>query len=56
MPYFMGIDISTTSAKAIIIDETGAVLAIGSSAQPISQPKPLWSEQNPADWWDGSVK
>lgn len=55
MPYFMGLDISTTSAKALITDETGAVKAIGSRAQPISQPHPLWSEQNPADWWDGMV-
>lgn len=55
MPYVMGLDISTTSAKAIIIDESGAVLAIGSSPQPISQPYPLWSEQNPQDWWDGMV-
>lgn len=55
MPFFMGIDISTTSAKALIIDETGMVKAIGSSPQPISQPKPLWSEQNPQDWWDGLV-
>ncbi|MDQ7026016.1 MAG: xylulokinase [Anaerolineae bacterium] len=56
MTYFMGIDISTTSAKAIIIDDTGNVKAIGSTAQPISQPYPLWSEQNPSDWWDGIIK
>lgn len=55
MAHFMGIDISTTSAKAIIIDEGGAVQAIGSTPQPISQPYPLWSEQHPADWWDGVV-
>jgi xylulokinase len=55
LPYFMGIDISTTSAKAIIIDETGDVKAIGSTAQAISQPYPLWSEQNPTDWWEGIV-
>ncbi len=53
--YFMGLDISTTSAKALIMDERGAVLAVGSKAQPISQPKPLWSEQNPRDWWEGMV-
>lgn len=56
MPYVMGIDISTTSAKAIIVDETGAIKAIGNTPQPISQPQPLWSEQNPADWWDGVAK
>ncbi len=53
MPYLMGLDISTTGAKALIIDETGAVIAVANAPQPISQPKPLWSEQNPADWWDG---
>ncbi|TVR20692.1 MAG: xylulokinase [Anaerolineaceae bacterium] len=53
MPLFMGIDISTTSAKALIINEKGDVIATGSVPQPISHPRPLWSEQNPADWWDG---
>jgi len=53
MPHLMGLDISTTGAKALIINETGAVIAVANSPQPISQPKPLWSEQNPADWWDG---
>jgi xylulokinase len=53
MPYFMGIDISTTSAKALIINEQGNVVGLGSTPQPISQPQPLWSEQNPDDWWDG---
>ncbi len=53
MPYLMGLDISTTGAKALIIDGGGAVIAVANTPQPISQPKPLWSEQNPADWWDG---
>ena len=53
MPCLMGLDISTTGAKALIIDECGAVIAVANTPQPISQPKPLWSEQNPADWWDG---
>ncbi len=53
MPYLMGLDISTTSAKALILDETGAVIAVAGNAQPISQPQPLWSEQDPADWWAG---
>ncbi|MCY3832009.1 MAG: xylulokinase [Chloroflexi bacterium] len=55
MPYLMGLDISTTGAKALIIDESGAVIAVANTPQPISQPQPLWSEQNPADWWDGIV-
>ena len=53
MPYLMGLDISTTGAKALIIDHAGAVIAVANTPQPISQPKPLWTEQNPSDWWDG---
>jgi xylulokinase len=56
MAYLLGLDISTTSAKALVIDEAGAVIATHSTAQPISQPQPLWSEQNPADWWDGMTQ
>lgn len=55
MPYLMGLDISTTGAKALIIDEKGNVIAVANTAQPISQPQPLWSEQDPSDWWEGIV-
>ncbi|MBZ0287544.1 MAG: hypothetical protein K8I30_08010 [Anaerolineae bacterium] len=53
MAYLLGLDISTTGAKALIIDESGKVIASHTTPQPISTPKPLWSEQNPADWWNG---
>ncbi|NWF69723.1 MAG: xylulokinase [Chloroflexi bacterium] len=53
MPYLLGLDISTTGAKALLIDEQGAIVASHTTPQPISAPKPLWSEQNPADWWEG---
>jgi xylulokinase len=51
--YLLGLDISTTAAKALIIDGDGAV--IGSAAAPLSlsAPRPLWSEQDPAAWWAG---
>jgi xylulokinase len=52
----LGLDISTTGAKALLIDERGQVVASHNTPQPISMPKPLWSEQNPADWWDGIVQ
>jgi xylulokinase len=50
-PFLLGIDISTSSAKALLIDTKGAVVAVGSTALKLSTPKPLWSEQNPQDWW-----
>jgi xylulokinase len=55
MAYLLGLDISTTGAKALIIGEDGHVIASHTTPQPISTPKPLWSEQNPSDWWDGIV-
>jgi xylulokinase len=53
MKYLLGLDVSTTGSKALLIDETGAVVASHSTPNPISQPYPLWSEQDPADWWNG---
>lgn len=56
MAYLLGLDISTTGAKALVIDENGQVIASHTTPQPISTPRPLWSEQNPADWWSGMVQ
>ncbi len=55
MPYVLGLDISTTSAKALLVDEQGQVVASHSVPQSLSQPYPLWSEQNPDDWWGGMI-
>lgn len=53
--YFVGIDIGTTSVKIIAINENGKIVKSVSKEYPISFPKPLWSEQNPEDWWEQSV-
>ena len=52
MKYFLGIDTSTTSSKALLIDENGAVIAVASSSHTLQNPKPLWSEQDPREWWE----
>ncbi|MBN1679674.1 MAG: xylulokinase, partial [Anaerolineae bacterium] len=56
MNYLLGLDVSTTGSKALLIDENGTVIASHSTPHASSQPQPLWSEQNPSDWWDGMVK
>ncbi len=56
MTYFLGIDISTTGSKALIIDTSGQVLRTCSSPHSLSTPKPLWSEQDPYEWWDAVIK
>ncbi len=50
--YFLGIDTSTTSSKALLIDEEGKVVAVASSPHTLQTPKPLWSEQDPREWWE----
>ena len=52
MDYFLGIDTSTTSSKALLIDSKGHVAAVASSPHTLQTPKPLWSEQDPSEWWD----
>ncbi|MHA7900102.1 MAG: xylulokinase [Henriciella sp.] len=48
---YLGIDIGTSGVKTIIIDESGEVVAQATASLPVSRPQPLWSEQDPADWW-----
>ena len=55
MGHVLGIDASTTAVKAILLDELGAVLGIGSAGYDLSVSQPLWSEQDPRLWWDGTV-
>jgi xylulokinase len=51
----LGIDISTTAAKALLINEAGSVVKSFSTPITISQARPLWSEQDPEEWWRGTV-
>ncbi|MBP2233162.1 xylulokinase [Azospirillum agricola] len=47
---FLGIDIGTSSAKAVLTDADGEVAAVASRPCTVSRPHPLWSEQEPEDW------
>jgi xylulokinase len=51
----LGLDVSTTATKAILIDESGNVAGTGVAEYPFSTPRPLWSEQDPRLWWEGAV-
>jgi xylulokinase len=55
MGHVLGIDASTTAVKAILVDEAGAVRGVGSAAYDFAVPRPLWSEQDPRLWWDGTI-
>ncbi|MFN0192761.1 MAG: xylulokinase, partial [Aestuariivirga sp.] len=48
---YLGLDIGTSSVKAILIDDKRKVVASASAALKVSRPHAGWSEQNPQDWW-----
>ncbi len=52
----LGIDLSTTGAKALLIDADGNVVGSATTPLSLSTPRPLWSEQDPVDWWQGVVQ
>jgi xylulokinase len=52
--YLLGIDIGTSSVKALLVDTEGNIAAKTSREYPLSSPAPLWSEQDPEDWWQGT--
>ncbi len=51
----LGLDVSTTGVKALLVDERGRVVASATVPHASSSPQPLWSEQWPEDWWNGAV-
>ncbi|KJV37394.1 xylulose kinase [Luteibacter yeojuensis] len=48
---YLGIDLGTSSVKAVLIDARGEVRASASSPLTVQHPRPRWSEQDPAAWW-----
>jgi len=47
---FLGLDIGTSSVKALLIDADQRTIADASVPLTLSRPQPLWSEQNADDW------
>jgi xylulokinase len=50
----LGIDVSTTATKAVLVDPSGTVRGIGAAEYGFETPRPLWSEQDPLLWWQGT--
>jgi xylulokinase len=55
MTLLLGIDLSTTGAKALLIDRIGDVVCTVTTPLSLSTPRPLWSEQEPGDWWQATA-
>jgi xylulokinase len=53
--HVLGIDVSTTATKAVLIDDAGRVAGMGSASYEVDVPHPRWSEQDPRLWWDATI-
>lgn len=51
---YLGLDLGTSSVKAIIMNEQGDVVASHSIPLTLSRPHPQWSEQDPQAWWQAT--
>lgn len=47
---YLGLDVGTSSVKAVLLDESRRILAIAAVPLEVSRPRPSWSEQEPDDW------
>ncbi|MEZ4678140.1 MAG: FGGY family carbohydrate kinase [Caldilineaceae bacterium] len=47
----IGIDIGTTSTKAVLFDQDGSLLAEAAQEYLTAYPHNGWAEQDPEDWW-----
>ena len=47
----IGLDIGTSSVKALLLDDDQTLIATASEPLSVQRPYPSWSEQEPESWW-----
>jgi len=52
---FLGLDLGTSSAKALLLDVDGSIVGTGSSPYAVHNAHPGWAESNPEDWWNAAT-
>ena len=53
--YIIGIDLGTSSVKAVLVDDSEQILAQASESLQVARPAPTHSEQDPASWWQATL-
>lgn len=51
---FLGIDLGTSEVKALLMDDQGEIVSTAGSKLTVQRPHPLWSEQDPEQWWQAT--
>jgi xylulokinase len=52
---YLGLDIGTSSVKAVLVDDQHGIVAQASDSLVVSRPQPGFSEQDPDSWWRAAV-
>ncbi|NLE45063.1 MAG: xylulokinase [Chloroflexi bacterium] len=55
MTALLGIDLGTSSVKAVLATDGGQIEGLGSAEYAIDRPRPDWAEQQPEDWWRATI-
>ncbi len=53
---FIGIDVGTSSIKALLVDGEGRVIASSNPEYPFQTPAPLQAETDPEVWWEATCR
>ncbi|MZI95072.1 xylulokinase [Vibrio sp. CAIM 722] len=53
---YIGIDLGTSGVKSILMTEEGEVVQSATVSMSVSRPQPLWSEQDPNQWWKATCQ
>ena len=48
---YLGIDLGTSGIKTVLLNEQQQMIATTSASLTVTRRQPLWSEQDPEDWW-----
>lgn len=49
---YLGIDLGTSGVKVVLLGEDDHIIDTATASLTVQRPRPLWSEQDPSEWWD----
>ena len=48
---YLGLDLGTSELKALLLADDHRIVGVARASLTVDRPRPLWSEQDPAQWW-----
>ncbi|WP_279028503.1 xylulokinase [Gibbsiella quercinecans] len=51
---YLGLDLGTSEIKAVVINDSGALVASAGETLDVQRPHPHWAEQQPSAWWQAT--